>query len=387
MESGNRSFGLRRSTCHENLDTGGPASSNRGPSNRSESEGAPRVLATGIDTLYWSTACGISEERFAAFRDARERAANGDEVIELADHTLVIESHGAGRYPVLLTCSEFSVQLTDSSQLPTAMVQLRSESLHGAGGPRAAFEGSLEVVESICDRRINTPKASRLDVYADVAGWVLTDVDRRGLVTHAKLHPVLRAGTDEYETIQIGKHPMLTRLYRKDIERLATPGFADHFWDGYAGPVVRIEAQAGSKKLRELGIVTVDDALSCYGNLWRYATEDFCRLHVPGARDREGWKLDERWAMLQALSLGEFPSCEMVPFIKAEREQLRAAQQLLGVFASWSAGEGLFDPDEAWHRLRLRYPGLVAAPGRTFAGEVIRRHVRLPRGLRRRHIG
>lgn len=387
MPTGNRSFELRRSTCHENLDTGGPESSNRGPSNRSEPEDAPRVLASGIDTLYWSTACGISEERFAAFREARERASNGDEVIGLAGHALVIEPHGAGRYPVLLTCREFSVQLTDSAQLPTAMVQLRSEFLHADRGPRAAFDGSLGVVESLCGRQVTTAKASRLDVYADVAGWVLTDVDRHGLVTHAKLHPVLRAGTDEYETIQVGKHPMLARLYRKDIESRSVPGFAEHFWGGYAGAVVRVEAQAGSKKLREVGIVTVDDALSCYGNLWRYATEDFCRLHVPGAGDREGWKLDERWRMLQVLSFGEFPSCEMVPFLKAEREQARAAQQLLGAFASWSAGEGLFDPDVAWHRLRLRYPGLVAAPDRSFAGEVVRRHVRLSRGLRRRHVG
>jgi hypothetical protein len=267
------------------------------------------------------------------------------------------------------------------------MVQLRSELLHDEGGPRAAFKRSLRVVEVLCDRQVTTPKTSRLDVYADVAGWVLTDTERRGIVTHAKLHPVLRAGTDEYETIQVGKHPMLARLYRKDIERRAVPGFADHFWGGYEGPVVRVEAEAGSKKLREVGIVTVDDALSCYGNLWRYATEDFCRLHVPGVGDRETWRLDERWRMLQALALGEFPSCEMVPFIKAKREQVRAGQQLLGAFASWSAGEGLFDPDEAWHRLRLRYPGLVAAPHRTFAGEVVRRHVRLPRGLRRRHLG
>jgi hypothetical protein len=386
MSTGKRSSRLRGSSCHENLYTGGPASSNRGPSNRSEPEDAPRVLSSGIDTLYWSTACGIAEERFAAFRDARERAANGDEVIELAGHTLVIEPHGAGRYPLLVTCRELSVQLTDSPHLPTAMVQLRSEFLHDDGGPRAAFEGSLGVVESLCDRRVTTPKASRLDVYADVPGWVLTDTDRRGVVTHAKLHPVLRAGTDEYETIQVGKHPMLTRLYRKDIESRAVPGFADHFWGGYSGPVVRVEAQAGSKKLRDVGIVTVDDALSCYGNLWRHATEEFCRLHVPGDGDREGWPLDERWGMLQALAFGEFPSCEMVPFIKAEREQERIGAQLVGVFQRWSAGEGLFDPDETWHRLRQRYPAMVGIPGRTFAGEVVRRHVRLPRGLRRRHI-
>jgi hypothetical protein len=50
-----------------------------------------------------------------------------------------VEPHGAGRYAVLLTCPEFSVQLTDSPHIPTALVQLRSEFLHDAAGPRAAF--------------------------------------------------------------------------------------------------------------------------------------------------------------------------------------------------------------------------------------------------------
>ena len=275
-----------------------------------------RILNSGVDTLYWSTACGIAEDRFATLRTARERAADGGEVMELGGHTLVLEPHGAGRYPVLLTCKEFSVQLTDSEHRPTALVQLRSEFLHDAAGPRAAYEGSAAVVEALCQRELRAPKASRLDVYADVADWVLCDENRRGLVTHAKLRAVLRAGTDDYETIQIGKQPgMLVRLYRKDIEQRGTPGFADLFWGGYCGPVVRAEAQGGSEKLREVGVVTVDDALSCYGELWRYALEEFCQLRVPGVGDRERWKLDERWRMLQHLAFGEFPRCEMAPLI------------------------------------------------------------------------
>jgi hypothetical protein len=346
-----------------------------------------RVLARGIDTLYWSTACGIADERFAALRAARERAADGGEVVELGGHTLVLEPHGAGRYPILLTCPEFSVQLTDSSYVPTALVQLRSQFLHEGAGPRAAYDGSAEVVEALCRRARVAPKASRLDVYADVAGWVLTDADRRGLVTHAKLRAVLRAGTDEYETIQVGKQPgALVRLYRKDIKERKTPGFADLFWGGYVGPVVRVEAEAGSKKLRDVGIVSVDDALSCYGELWKYATEEFCRLCVPGPEDRERWAVDERWRMLQQLAFGEFPRCDMVPLVKAERDQDRVARGLLGSIASWAAGEGLFSPEEVLVRLRDRYPGLVATSDRSFAREVAKKQVRLPRAIRRRHI-
>jgi hypothetical protein len=185
----------------------------------------------------------------------------------------------------------------------------------------------------------------------------------------------------------VGKQPgALVRLYRKDIKERKTPGFADLFWGGYVGPVVRVEAEAGSKKLRDVGIVSVDDALSCYRELWKYATEEFCRLCVPGPEDREGWILDERWRMLQLLSFGEFPRCDMVPFVKAERDQERVARVLLGSLASWGAGEGLFSPDEVLVRLRDRYPGLVATSDRSFAREVAKKHVRLPRAVRRRHI-
>lgn len=346
-----------------------------------------RVLASGIDTLYWSTACGIADERFAALRAARERAADGGEVLDLGGHTLVLEAHGAGKYPILLTCAEFSVQLTDSLHLPTALVQLRSEFLHDAGGPRAAYEGAARVVEALCKRPVFEPKASRLDVYADVADWVLTDADRRGLVTHAKLRPVLRAGTDEYETIQVGKQPgALLRLYRKDVKERSTAGFADLFWGGYEGPVVRVEVEAGSKKLRELGIVSVEDALSCYGELWKYGTTDFCRLHVPGTGDREGWPLDERWRELQQLAFGEFPCCDMAPLTKAERSQERIARVLLGALASWAAVEGVFTSMEALFWLRGRYPDLVADPSKTFADVVAKRHARLPRAIRKRQL-
>lgn len=92
-----------------------------------------RVLARGIDTLYWSTACGIDAERFAALPAARDRAGDHvDTAREIDGFALAVKPHGAGRYPVLLTCAEFSVQLTDSEHIPTAFVQLRSGFLHSA---------------------------------------------------------------------------------------------------------------------------------------------------------------------------------------------------------------------------------------------------------------
>jgi len=347
----------------------------------------PRVLSAGIDSLYWSTSCGIAEDRFAWLKGAREHASERAEIVELNGHSLRVEPRGSGKYPLLLTSAEFSVQLTDSAQVPTAYVQLRSGFLHDKGGPRAAYESSAVVVAALCARRLGPAKASRLDVYADFAGWVLTDEDRRGLVAKAKLHPVLRAASNQYETLRVGTSPMVLRLYRKDIEVRRKYGFADLFWGGYAGPVVRVEAQASNKKLRDIGIVSVNDALSSYGNLWHRATTVFCVLREPGDGNPASWVVRPEWRAVQALAFSRFPQSGRVEFVKFERDKTRVARVLLGSLASWSAMEGVFDPGEALIRLREKYPELVARNGVLFADAVVRRHAELARSVREARFG
>jgi len=338
-------------------------------------------LTSGIDSLYWSCAPGVSDERFSRFLAAREHAAEQPTVIEHDGFSLVVESHGSGMYPVLLTGAEFSVQLTDSERIPTAFVQLRAEFIHEVG-PERAYAASRAVVEVILERGAGPARASRLDVYGDFGGWTLSDVDRRGIVTKAKLFPVLRAGTDEYETVRVGVSPMVLRLYRKDIEVRARGGFADRFWDGYGGPVVRVEAQAGGAKLRELGIATVEDALASYGLLWSFATTRFCVLCEPDEGPRSSWRVSGKWMAVWALGAFRFPQSELVPVVKAEREQERVARQLLGSLASYAAFESVFDGETAVERLRARYPRYVVGERDSFAAKVVRRYSRLSRAVR-----
>lgn len=240
----------------------------------------------------------------------------------------------------------------------------------------------MKVVASLCGREVAEPHASRLDVYADWAGWVLRDEDRRGLVTHAKLYPVLRAGTDEYETIRVGTSPMVLRLYRKDIELRTKPGFADVFWGGYAGPVVRVEAQALTEKLRELGIITVADAFASYGDLWAYATTQFSELRAVGAGDRGEWPLREEWCAVQSLGVDVFPRSGLVPFVQAARDKKRVARVLLGALKTYAAMEGVEEPLRALARLRAEYPGFVTDDRQGFAEAVRVRRARLSKAVR-----
>jgi hypothetical protein len=242
------------------------------------------------------------------------------------------------------------------------------------------------VVSALVGREVTAPRASRLDVYADFAEWTLTDEDRRGLVTHAKLHTVLRAGTDDYETIRVGTSPMVLRLYRKDIELRSKAGFADVFWDGYEGPVVRVEAQALTEKLRELGIVSAADAFASYGDLWDYATRRFCELRAVSAGDREDWPLRDEWRAVQSLGVEAFPHSGVVPFVQAARDEDRVARVLFGAFYGFAAHEGIADPLRALARLSERYPRFVVDGRRSFAERVRARRARLSKAVRHREV-
>ena len=187
------------------------------------------------------------------------------------------------------------------------------------------------------------------------------------------------ATSDEYETLRVGTSPMVVRLYRKDIEVRTKAGFADLFWGGYGGPVVRVEAQASNTKLRQVGIVSVDDALSGHGHLWQRATTAFCVLREAGKGDPETWPVRAEWRVVQALAFDVFPQSGRVAFVKLERDKLRVERVLLGSLASWAAMEGVFEPGEALSRLLEQYPQLVTRTGVLFADEVVRRHAALAR--------
>src|SRR5437773_1087981 len=209
-----------------------------------------RQLSAGIDSLYWSSRCGIAAVRIASLKAARDVACltgTAQPSQETRDFALSIGPHGIHRYPLYVESHEFRVQVTDSKRLPTVYVQLRSAFIHEVGIDEA-FRESVAVAEEIVARAVAETNVARLDLYGDFADWSLLRADLTGLVTNAKIVTHGRAGTDELETVMVGKSPMAVRLYRKDLEVRARGGFAPEFWGGYDGPVVRVEAQASREK-------------------------------------------------------------------------------------------------------------------------------------------
>lgn len=340
-----------------------------------------RVLSVGVDTVYWSARIPLGPW-FEDLRELRTRAAESNESAPwkvLDGFALEALPHGAFRYPVVLDCREFRVHLTDSARLPSAWVQLRSAFIHEVGIERAVAE-SARVVGEIGGSTIADPQASRLDLYADVAGWVVVHADRLGLVTHADLRAHFRAGTDEIETIQAGKSPFLVRLYRKDIEVRQRGGFAPAFWDGWDGPVTRVEVQVGSEKLRAFGISSVADALASRGDLWRHATGRFLELRVPSDAPREAWAVRSEWQVVQAVGGEKFPASGVVPFLVVRGDRVRLLRALFGYLSSLGAVDGQLEIIGVLRSLPAQLAEV--ARGRTFSAEVERKHRRLPRAVR-----
>jgi hypothetical protein len=360
---------------------GGHAPSNRVPSVGRASE--VRQLSAGIDSLYWSASVDIAPQLIADLKAARDAAdrSSPEPWRDVFGFLLRVGPHGAGRYPIVLDCAEFRVQITDSKRVPSVYVQLRSAFIHEVGIEEAA-DTSWAVAQQVIQERIVDPRVSRLDLYVDLADWVLRRDDLAGLVTNAKIVTHARAGTDELETVMVGKTPLAVRMYRKDEEVRQRGGFAPLFWFGHEGPVVRVEAQASSQTLRSLQIRSVTDAISCCGDVWSLATRKFVELRSPGAGDRKRWALRPEWQLVQAVTIAEFPRCGRVPFRVVQGNKEKLVPVLLGYLSSYAALENITEPKDVIRRLLREFPDLTWSRWHAFPDEATRKRALLSRSYR-----
>lgn len=345
------------------------------------------LLAAGVDSLYWSS----RPEPKAGLGDllahkAEAVAAGGPVRIEPHQgFALWVLPHGAFRFPVVVDCHEFRVHLGESRHLPAVWVQLRSSFIHEQG-VEEALAATVMVAKGLLGVEV-LPElhASRVDLYADFAGWCLTHADREGFVTHADLRSHFRAGTDEVETIQVGKSPLLVRLYRKDLEVRERGGHAPVFWSGWDGPVTRVEVQASSARLRDFGVGTVQEALASLGDVWRYATSEFVELRAASEEPREAWRLREEWVSVQRVGFERMAHSGVVPQAIMHGDRVRLLRSVFGYLTSLAAIDG------EWQLAGLLrgLPGGLAevARGRLFSDEVERKRSRLPRSVRLAPVG
>lgn len=331
------------------------------------------LLSSGVDSLYVS-ARGDLSACFGPLRAALSRAQSTGEPVPWPDvegFALEVLPYGGNGYPVIVECAEFRIYATDRKNRAPVWVQIFSDYLRTVGVEHA-WSAALRAAAAIVGVALIHPKVSRIDLFSDFADWRLLRSDWDGLIRHAKVRAIGEPAPGEVETFQIGKSPLLARLYRKDIEQLQSGGAASVFWDGYPGPVVRVEVQASSGHLRGYRFGSVAEMLASCGDVWRHATSDrFLELRVPAPRPREEWLLRPEWKEVQRVGFTSFPHSGLVPqrIWTGDRERVR--RLLYGCLSSVGAWEGV-DTLEAVVRMIPREVAAIARQ-KDFRSEVKRK--------------
>jgi hypothetical protein len=306
-----------------------------------------RLLNAGVDSLYLSARAEVGEW-FVALRSSRTTAeAVGKPVPypEIDGFRFDVLPHGRNAYPVVLRSEQLTILVTDRRNRPTFSFQLGSAFIQTVGVD-VAWKTALRLASSIAGVTITDVKVSRIDIFADFADWRLYHSDLRGLIRHAKPRTYGEPEPGQFETIQVGTTPLLVRLYRKDLELKARGGFADVFWGGYEGPVVRVEVQASSDHLRRYGFGSVERLLCSLGDIWRYATSEFVRLLEPGDGRQEFWPERSEWAEVRRVGFDYFVCSGAVPGVLRAQNRDRLDRLLFGCLTSLGAYAGVGSQDE-----------------------------------------
>lgn len=341
------------------------------------------VLDAGVDSLYWSAKASVGPWYVAALaaRDAAKIAGDAVPWREVRGYSLSALPHGRSFYPFAARAAEFEVRLTDADKVPSAYVQLRSPFIRAEGVEKAAVESVAAVAE--ITGGLGVPKASRIDVYADIGGFGLRSSDRAGFHTRADVAAYFPGGEDDLlPSVRFGGKAFKVRVYdkRRELQRAGKP--APLAWGDFAGPVTRVEVEADAAALRRFGILTLGEALTSYGDVWRHGTTRFVVLRVPGAGEKRDWPIRDEWRVIQSAGIERFPANGLVPFAQVKGEKIRVLRVLYGCLASLGAYLGIEDLEEVVRRLPFELRGVLR--GREFKTEVVRREKRLPRAVRER---
>lgn len=223
---------------------------------------------------------------------------------------------------------------------------------------------------------------SRVDVFADVQGWVPDVGTMCGMVCPATFRPVYPS-SESPETFQFGKGAVVVRVYNKTAEVAAKPSHWPDVWEagkaesGYvAGEQVwRVEVQLRRDVLVQLGATTLS-ALSDPAALFRFGLE-WASLREPDGADsnRRRWPVHHVWEWLLGLHVVTQP-LERCRKSSSDAALAALIPQLLGLMVSVGSRADLTDLDEVACLVAGLGRGLVTKSGATFRDLVAARQLR-----------
>lgn len=270
-------------------------------------------LSSGIDALYLSGKAAISEVGWESLIKWRAQAEEESEPISviLGGEEFSVDPHGWGKYRYSLRHRRGRLGITTSASLPTIRIQPLTEFLH-ATGPRLVVGWWTDLLSDIC--LAIELKASRVDVYADIQGWVPTIRDKDRFVTRATDTNVRYLG-DRVTGFDFGRREsgsVISRIYDKTlhVQKTGADWWFDEWGDEYDAslPVMRVEFEFARGCLREFGIEDPLTATESAGDLWNYGCGKWLTHRIPTSDEtRSRWPLSAFWRAVQEAGISYEP--------------------------------------------------------------------------------
>lgn len=330
---------------------------------------APRVLASGVDTLHLFTTTPIRHRQVTDLETAKVLAGQTPKkgrlpTESIAGHTLTMQRHGARTAPLLLDSEHMAVRVNPyaAQNLPSVGVELRALYLWQRGAEEAARQA-----QAVADALTRPPlpadellRVSRIDLAVDFQGWLPALEDEARFVTRAAdraMHRQRRAFTG----FMFGRGILAARLYDKtrEIERSGKPWFRDVWAKSPAydprAPVWRLEFQVKREALRAMkaraaagepvAIDTWPDALAHGRALWRHMASRWLSLRLPRTKETRK-RLAPEWETLHAQGFAGGPWAGTDADLYREARQAgsqRTTAQLAGYLARGFAEHRFLD--------------------------------------------
>lgn len=337
-----------------------------------------KCLIAGIDTLELGFCVDkylLGESQWNDLAAAKESSRSSDfdnklAAIELCGHEFLVNRVGAQRYGYILRNDDITLKINENAQGGIHFPEIQA-ALHSGYLWRNGWESAIGNIEEWMARLadIGMVKVSRADLTADIkAPMPVLSTDLKEIVTRAKNKAFFGHGQFDvgrfYTGLQrsgyrFGSSNLMCRMYDKVAESYKSKKtWFEELWakQGWqrGDAVTRVEFQLRRPFLRQMQTNSPGDLIAQAPDLWRYLTEEWLTLRVPGSDShRDRWELLELWQVVQGAGrqFGELTGVtrmrQMRPTFESLRRQYRGlAVSIVAMSMASLGGEATWLPKQ-----------------------------------------
>jgi hypothetical protein len=289
---------------------------------KSPGNSLPRIISSGIDTLYLAISITWKNETFfnlLAELKARASSQNEPQTLEIprsdnSDNWLYdVMPHGAKGYEWLIQNNEYTLKIgnwMEIKQRPSVMVEIRSETLWSHGH----FEAVNRIFELLTQQGaiIYIVKPSRVDLCVDML--VNEDLWTTELITYSVTRSTYAAShltNNRLTGLTIGRGNIVARLYDKPLEILQKKKkvWMYDIWGIKSVPdgkkIIRVEFQLRRQALNGLCLHDIFDFLKHTHNVWGYCTKKWLKFQDNPEKHHTQRNTFDWWEVVQNGFMGQ----------------------------------------------------------------------------------